>query len=114
MLKTAADFNALRALMGWSYLANDAQIGIVLPQLVAKYSRMVRVKMPDGSFEGICAGLFGNMQAGEAMHAALKMSMRALTNGHSDCWEQQMQLDSISQVSVQLFLLLYAFQHACA
>jgi hypothetical protein len=98
MLKTASDYNALRALMGWSYGANDAQIGIVMPQIVAKYARSIRVKMPDGTFEGIGLGLLGNMQAVEAMHADLKIAMRALTNGHGDCWEQLMNLDSISKV----------------
>ena len=98
MLKTASDYNALRALMGWSFGANDAQIGIVMPHLLAKYARSIRVKMPDGTFEGIGLGLLGNMQAVEAMHADLKLAMRALTNGHSDCWQQLMQLDSISKV----------------
>ena len=98
MLKTASDYNALRALMGWSYGANDAQIGIVMPHIVAKYARSIRVKMPDGTFEGIGLGLLGNMQAVEAMHADLKLAMRALTNGHADCWEQLMKLDSISKV----------------
>ena len=54
--------------------------------------------MPDGTFEGIGLGLLGNMQAVEAMHADLKIAMRALTNGHGDCWEQLMNLDSISKV----------------
>ncbi len=98
MLKTASDYNALRALMGWSFGANDAQIGIVMPHLLAKYARSIRVKMPDGTFEGIGLGLLGNMQAVEAMHADLKLAMRALTNGHADCWQQLMQLDSISKV----------------
>jgi hypothetical protein len=102
MLKTASDYNALRALMGWSFGANDAQIGIVMPHLLAKYARSIRVKMPDGTFEGIGLGLLGNMQAVEAMHADLKLAMRALTNGHADCWHQLMQLDSISKVIMWL------------
>jgi hypothetical protein len=102
MLKTASDYCALRALMGWSFGANDAQIGIVMPHLLAKYARSIRVKMPDGTFEGIGLGLLGNMQAVEAMHADLKLAMRALTNGHGDCWHQLMQLDSISKVMMAL------------
>ena len=109
MLKTASDYNALRALMGWSYGANDAQIGIVMPQIVAKYARSIRVKMPDGTFEGIGLGLLGNMQAVEAMHADLKIAMRALTNGHGDCWEQLMNWDSISKVIwFYVFLLFHS------
>jgi hypothetical protein len=60
MLRTAADYNALRALFEWPYGANQAQQGIVLAQLIAKWAKKIRVKMPDGTFEGLCAGLFGN------------------------------------------------------
>jgi hypothetical protein len=59
MMRTAADYNALRALFEWPYGANQAQQGVVIPHLIAKIARKIRVKMPDGTFEGMCAGLFG-------------------------------------------------------